>query len=431
MTKSKAYSAVEVQRVSVELWAAGRTGGVWAGVDVGKDECLMVLRWDDGDFERPIRWRNPGQIPSAVEVLVSLGRRGLPVTVALESSGTYGDAFRQALGDAGLMAYRVAGKAAKDYAEVFDGVPSQHDGKDAAILAELGAYGKAAAWPWQTASDDEQRLSYHVDLLDLYQRQWLGWVNRIEAWLGRHWPEATDLLELRCVTLLELLTAYGSPAAIAADPVAGSRMAGWGGSFLRPEKIERVLASAGSTLGVRPTAVDVLRVRHYCREALSAWRQVRQQRAGLARHSCACPDVRRLAPTLGLATVCVLHAVAGDPAKYSCARAYLKALGLNLKERSSGRYKGRLKISKRGSGLARRWLYLAALRLLRRPSVWRWYVRKVQRDGGAKKPAVVAVMRKIGMGIQRSSAEGVAFDPQRLFPNCVCEKTPEPAQSRR
>jgi hypothetical protein len=120
----------------------------------------------------------------------------LRVTVALESSGTYGDAFRQAVADAGLTVQRVAGKAAKDYAEVFDGVPSQHDGKDAAILAELGAYGKAAPWPWQTASDDEQRLSYHVDLLDLYQRQWLGWVNRIEAWLGRHWPEATGLLEL-------------------------------------------------------------------------------------------------------------------------------------------------------------------------------------------------------------------------------------------
>jgi transposase len=208
-------------------------------------------------------------------------------------------------------------------------------------------------------------------------------------------------------------------------------MAGWGGSFLRPEKIERVLASAGSTLGVRPTEVDILRVRHYCREALSAWRQVRQPRAGLARHSRSCPDVRRLAPEIGLATACVLHAVAGDPATYSCARAYLKALGLNLKERSSGRYKGRLKISKRGSGLARRWLYLAALRLIRRPSVWPWYVRKVQRDGGAKKPAVVAVMRKIGTGIQRSSAAGVAFDPQRLFPNCGCEKTPGPARSRR
>src|SRR5262249_54793102 len=49
--------------------------------------------------------------------------------VAMESSGTYGDALRQALGDNGIEVQRVNGKAAHDYAEVFDGVPSQHDGK--------------------------------------------------------------------------------------------------------------------------------------------------------------------------------------------------------------------------------------------------------------------------------------------------------------
>ena len=43
-------------------------------------------------------------------------------------------------------------KAASDYAEVFDGVPSQHDGKDAAVVAELAAIGKSRPWPCETAS---------------------------------------------------------------------------------------------------------------------------------------------------------------------------------------------------------------------------------------------------------------------------------------
>ena len=37
--------------------------------------------------------------------------------------------------DAGIAVVRVSPKAAHDYAEVFDGVPSQHDGKDAAVVA--------------------------------------------------------------------------------------------------------------------------------------------------------------------------------------------------------------------------------------------------------------------------------------------------------
>ena len=63
---------------------------------------------------------------------LAVGRR---VRVALEPSGTYGDALRQALDDAGLEALRVSPKAAHDYAEIFDGTPSQHDGKDAAVVA--------------------------------------------------------------------------------------------------------------------------------------------------------------------------------------------------------------------------------------------------------------------------------------------------------
>jgi transposase len=41
-------------------------------------------------------------------------------------------------------------------------------------------------------------------------------------------------------------------------------------------------------------------------------------------------------------------------------------MGLNLVEHSSGTYQGQLRISKRGSPRVRQWLYMAALRLLRR-----------------------------------------------------------------
>ena len=41
---------------------------------------------------------------------------------------------------------------------------------------------------------------------------------------------------------------------------------------------------------------------------------------------------------LGWATACVLWVYLGNPANYHSAEAYRKAMGLNLKERSSGRY---------------------------------------------------------------------------------------------
>lgn len=109
---------------------------VMVGVDVGRHWLFAVCRWADGTFARPWKIANAGEIGDLVGLLrrVQVGRK---LVVVMESSGTYGDALRQALSDAGIEVARVSGKAAHDYAEVFDGVPSQHDGKDAAVVASL------------------------------------------------------------------------------------------------------------------------------------------------------------------------------------------------------------------------------------------------------------------------------------------------------
>src|SRR4051812_38471608 len=93
------------------------------------------------------------------------------------------------------------------------------------------------------------------------------------------------------------------------------------------------------------------------------------------------------ARVVGGATACVLWASVGDPRDYGCGAAYRKAMGLNLTEHSSGTKKGELHISKRGKPQARRWLYLAALRLIKKAAVREWYQAKKQRDGQEAKGA--------------------------------------------
>ena len=91
-------------------------------------------------------------------------------------------------------------------------------------------------------------------------------------------------------------------------------------------------------------------------------------------------------------------------------------MGLNLKERSSGQHKGRLKITKRGPGRARHYLFLSAMRFVQRDPVIRaWYRKKVERDGRLPRyNALVAVMRKVGMAIWHV-ARGNPFDSRKLF----------------
>ena len=156
---SKAYRTTRVNEVNWEQLARGKEGlGVTLGIDVGKFELRVVCRWADGRFERPWRVKNPWEIPTFLG-LVRQVRAGRKLVVALEPSGTYGEALRQALWDNGIEVQRVGTKASHDYAEVFDGVPSQHDGKDAAVVAELAALGKAKPWAYQAADSWEEELA--------------------------------------------------------------------------------------------------------------------------------------------------------------------------------------------------------------------------------------------------------------------------------
>ena len=411
----RAYRATRVNDVNWEQLAQGKEGlAITLGVDVGKFRLWAVCRWADGRFERPWRVQNPDEVPGLLSLLkhVNAGRE---LVVAMESSGTYGDALRQALADDQIKLQRVGGKAAHDYAEVFDGVPSQHDGKDAAVVAELAALGKATPWDYQPADPWEQELAYWVEWMVAHRQMLTIWQGRLEGLLARHWPEATQVLKLSSATLLRVLKHYGGPQAIAADAQAGELVARWGGAFLSPEKIKHLLAGAGASVGVRLGEWQRRQIQDYAQQALAARREANRAQRRLRGLAQGHAVLQAQGKVVGVPTACVLWASTGDPRKYHAAGAYRKAMGLNLVERSSGTYQGRLRISKRGSARTRQWLYFAALRLVQKCGVRPWYEAKKAHDQVDARRAVVAVMRKLAVALYHVGAHNEEFQPRRLF----------------
>jgi transposase len=413
--KSRAYRAVDVNHLELASWLPQRSEAVvHAGLDVGKEFIWCTLRWGVNDFDRPWRVRNPFEVARLAELLSAVGH-GRRLLVALEPTGTYGDALRQALQQAGLEVHRVSPKSAADYAEVFDGVPSQHDGKDAAVVAELAAQGKSWAWPLRTATEVEQELAYQVEWMDGQRRQMMLWCGRVEALLSRHWPEATRLLPLASGTLLRCLATYGGPRGLAAAADALERVRRWGGPYLSAAKAQALLDSARQTAGVTMGRWDEERLRRYARQIRQCQGETRAARRRLAALTREHGAIRAMGAVVGVATACVLWVELGDPGAYHCGPAYRKAMGLNLAERSSGQWQGKLKISKRGSSSVRRWLYLAALRWLRTEPVRSWYLRQKAQRRGAGKAAVIGVMRKLALVLYRVGGRGEKFERQRLY----------------
>ena len=280
---SKAYRATRVNDVDWDRLARGNEGAnITLGVDVGKRDLWLVCRWETGRFERPWRVKNPEEIPILIALIQRMSTDH-KLVVAMESSGTYGDALRQALADAKIAVVRVSNKASHDYAEIFDGVPSQHDGKDAAVIAELAGLGKAQPWGYQAPSEWDQELSYWVEWMVAQRQIVTNWQGRLEGLLARHWPEATRVLKLTSVTLLRALEHYGDPKSLAADPDAAEQLRRWGGSFLAPEKAERSWRRRGASVGVRVGEWQRRQIQEYAREALLARQQVNGGGTAVAR----------------------------------------------------------------------------------------------------------------------------------------------------
>ena len=411
----RVYCAIGIRHVEMEKIVSGRDRlEVVTGVDVGKFELRVVLRWSDGRFEKPWRVANPEEIPQLIELLKRLGQ-GRKLKVAMEPTGTYGDALRQALADAGIELHLVSGKRAHDYAEVFDGVPSQHDGKDAAVVAELCALGKSSLWRWSPGDETSQRIGLMVDQMEAANRHKAAWLQRVEGVLGRYWPEATRELALSSGTMMRALSHYGGPTAMRDDPKLEQRLRAFSAGKFKPARLRQIIASARSTLGVRQTAIDQERVRWCAGQALSAHLEVSRYQRHLTQLAADQPVIAKQGETIGIPTACVLWTHLGDPRQYHCAAAYRKAMGLNLMERSSGQYQGQLKITKRGSGAVRQWLYMSALRLIRdEPKARRWYRRRLRR-GTTKMSAITALMRKLAMSMWAIVKQDEPFAVQRML----------------
>lgn len=413
MSKRK-YRAVNVKSLNVdEFRETVRGHRVVFGIDVaknmqfgaltvGRDQCVVIVKWDLVEETR-----------SVLAWLEALPARS--VEIVLEPSGRYGDPLRYAFAAAGYSVYRVSPKVAHDSVEMFDGVPSSHDGKSAALLAWLHWLNRSKPWP--LADEATRQLKAKLDELDYAQDAWERTLNRLEGQLARYWPELSRLLNLRSATLLRLITEYGSPDRVtSAGDEAAKFMRKVGGPSLRETKITQILASSRSTLGVAPTRVERESFQALAREASRLRTSIRELRRQIKEIASSTDVTRTLGSVLGPVTATILVVHGQDPRRFPSAGAYLKFLGLNLKERSSGTRQGQLAITKRGSGRVRKWLFMAVLRLLQKDRLVRsWYERKVARDGGKKLRAIIAVMRKLVRALWSMARSGESFDSRKLF----------------
>lgn len=105
----------------------------------------------------------------------------------------------------------------------------------------------------------------------------------------------------------------------------------------------------------------------------------------------------------------------GPLGDFDCWEETEKYVGLNLRERTSGDYKGELRITKKGRPLARKILGQMAYQLVQEKELYGEYYRQKKDRGMPGPKALVAVMRKLLKLIVGLYKSGRSYDPERVF----------------
>ena len=409
--KKKAYRAIEVKKLNIEQLVLGiGEGRTVFGIDVAKTDFYCCVMDEKRKVHANIKWKHPVETVD----FVSLVKRFPNAETVLEPSGTYGDPLRALLEKSEVPVYRVSPKRSHDAAEVYDGVPSLHDAKSAAIISKLHLDG--ASEEWDLKSDHERDLVAALTSLDMLNRQFYQNTNRLESLMAKHWPEVGKYIKFSQVTFLELLSQIGGPFQVALqEKDAASLMKKVGGNFFSETKIKNIISSSKGTIGLPMTKGELSEIKNHAARTLRLYREIKAAKKKVEELSQDNESTKNISRVVGKSTAAVIVTFCGDPHRYDSSNHWLKSFGLNLKEKSSGKYKGRLMITRRGSGRSRRWLYFSVLRLIQHDETVKcWYAQKVARDGGIKMKAIIAIMRKLVKALWYV-ARGDRFDTSKLF----------------
>jgi transposase len=416
MKKKRTYSSVDVEKIDVlAVVQMIVTVGCIVAIDVAKRRFVAALASATGEVLRILRFEHPRQTLAFLRVIDALQSAKLEPRVVMEPTGTYGDALRYQCHARGVPIEMMSPKHTHDIAEVLDGVPSMHDPKAAVALAQLAKLRPGKAWTPDTVEKRELRA-----LLD---RRWPMsktlelYFGHLEALLARHWPELDAILDLReQKSWRALLREYPGPHLVAASrPKAVETLRRASRGRLANERITEVVDSACTTLGVPMTKGEEERLRFIVR-------QIEREATGLEELDVAIaemvghdPVMSQLAVVIGPACAASIVSHLGSPLAYAAPRALEKAMGLNLKVKSSGEQQGNVHITKRGPAQVRQLLYLAVLRRVQSDRTTKaWYRGRKTYNEKSKQRAIVAVMRKLARALWHV-ARGATFDPSKLF----------------
>jgi len=373
-----------------------------ATIDFGKTKNVGYCRCPDGTELSSMEFTNTGEGFKKFWSKVSWMQSSHSldeVVVGFESTGPYAEPMMHFLKKRGVRLVQVNCAHTRRVKEIYDNSPNKTDDKDPKVIADLIELGRFLSVVIPEGVIAELRRLSHTRERHQERRKTL--YNQLHDAVYLVFPEFLSVMkDLESRSSHHLLHNYPTPETILMLGLDGLtevlRRVSHG--RLGRERAEALYGLAQNSVGLQDgqdSIVDeikqILCLIAHCDEFIEAIEQKMAFYLEKVPYSHLIVSIKGI----GVVTVSGLIGEVGDFSKFKTISELLKYAGLNLFEISSGKQKGRRRISKRGRPLIRKLLYFAALNVVRKDGILHQQYQTYLDNGMVKLKALVAICRKL------------------------------------
>lgn len=344
------------------------------------------------------------------------------VMVGMEPTGHYWFNFAQFLKDSGIRTVLVNPFHVKRSKELDDNNPTKNDRKDPKTIAMLVKDGRYQVPYVPEGLYSELRTAMETRWHIVQGLNAIG--NRVKRWLSIYFPEFSKVFSAwEGKGALIVLKEFPTPEKVLQKGVDGIA-ARWRKDKLRPlglKRAMRLVEAAKNSVGVR----EGLRAAETSLRMLLAEYEMKKQQLEeimvlVEELIYQIPGIKEVLKIkgIGLVTAAGFMAEVGDLSRFDHPKQIQKLAGLNIRENSSGKHKGKTTISKRGRRRLRALLFQGIMPVVAKNPEFRrlhqYYTTRAQ-NPLKKKQSLILLCCKLIRIIFALMKKQVAYDPQKMM----------------
>jgi len=373
-----------------------------ATIDIGKRLNMGYCRCPDGKEIEPFEFFNNGRGFNAFwrcicEIMKNSHLED--VIVGFESTGPYGEPLTHYLRKRRVDLVQVNPMHSKRLKELQGNSPNKTDKKDPKVIADIIELGHALTLvvPEGTAAELRRLTQARERSINIRTALW----NQLQDLVFVLFPEFCQLMkDVKTKSAQYLLKHYPTPEAITEYGLEALTLTlkKTSRGKLGKERAQALYKAARGSVGIKEgkesMLLEISSILAMIEASDCIITNIEDKMSSYLKQI---PYSRFILSMKGIGeiTVAGLIGEVGDFSKFNTISEITKLAGLDLFEISSGKHKGKRRISKRGRPLMRKLLYFAALNVVRKGGIMHEQYRRYLKRGMLKMKALIAIARRL------------------------------------